>query len=78
MCFAKAAMELDGKNVFLATAEYDRTVPTKPLDEFWAALGDNVQNRRRIYRAGHSLMGAILAFAADLKEFILFSGRIVE
>ena len=71
MRFAKAAKSLGGKKVFLVMAEYDRTVSTKPLDEFWAALSDNVQKRRRTYRAGHSLMGARLAFAADLKEFIL-------
>ena len=71
MRFAKAAKALGGKKVFLVTAEYDRTVPTKPLDEFWAVLGDNVQKCRRTYRAGHSLMGARRTFAADLKEFIL-------
>ena len=71
MRFAKAAKALNGKKVFLVTAEYDRTVPSKPLDEFWAALSDNVQKHRRIYRAGHSLMGARLTFAADLKDFIL-------
>ena len=71
MRFARAARALDGKKVFLATAAYDRTVPTAPLDEFWAALGEGVQKRRRAYRAGHSLMGVRLAFAADLKDFIL-------
>ena len=71
MRFAKAAKALDGKKVFLVTAEYDRTVPTKPLDEFWAALGNSVTKYRRTYRAGHSLMGARRAFAAELKDFIL-------
>ena len=70
MRFAKAAKALDGKKVFLVTAEYDRTVPTKPLDEFWAVLGDNVMKCRRTYRTGHSLMGARRTFAADLKAFI--------
>ena len=71
MRFVKAAKALDGKKVFLVTAEYDRTVPTKPLDEFWAALGDNVAKCKRTYRAGHSLMGARRIFAAELKDFIL-------
>ena len=71
MRFTKAAKALGGKKVFLATAEYDSTVPTAPLDEFWAALGDNVLKCRRTYRAGHSLMGARLTFAAELKDFIL-------
>ena len=70
MRFVQAAKSLGGKKVFLATGEYDRTVPTEPLDEFWAALGDAALKRRRTYRAGHSLMGARVAFAADLKDFI--------
>ena len=71
MRFERAAKALDGKKVFLVTAEYDRTVPTEPLDSFWDKLGDSVQKRRKTYHAGHSLMGARLAFAADLKDFIL-------
>ena len=71
MRFAKAAKALGSKKVFLVTAEYDRTVPTKPLDEFWATLGESIPKRRQVYRAGHSLMGARLTFAADLKDFIL-------
>ena len=70
MRFVRAAPSLKGKKVFLVTGEYDRTVPTEPLDAFWASLGDDVQKRRQIYRAGHSLMGARRAFAADLKNFI--------
>ena len=71
MRFTRAAKSLGGKKVFLATGEYDGTVPNEPLEEFWAALGDGVQKGRRIYRAGHSLMGARCAFASDLKNFIL-------
>ena len=71
MRFVRAAKSLGGKKVFLAIAEYDKTVPTEPLDEFWTKLGDGVEKRRRTYRAGHSLMGARLVFAADLKNFIL-------
>jgi len=71
MRFVRAAEALKGKKVFLATGEYDRVVPTEPLDAFWAALEGGVQKRRRTYHAGHSLMGARLSFAADLKEFIL-------
>ena len=70
MCFVRTAPALKGKKVFLVTGEYDRVVPTEPLDAFWASLGDGVQKRRQIYRAGHSLMGARRAFAADLKNFI--------
>jgi hypothetical protein len=70
MRFVRAAPALKGKKVFLVTGEYDRTVPTEPLDAFWAMLGDGVQKRRRTYRAGHSLMGVRCAFAADLKDFI--------
>ena len=73
MRFERAAKALDGKKVFLVTAEYDRTVPTEPLDAFWAKLGDSVQKRRKTYHAGHSLMGARLALAADLKDFMLTS-----
>ena len=71
MRFERAANALEGKKVFLATAEYDRTVPTEPLDAFWNKLGTGVQKHRKTYRAGHSLMGARLSLAADLKEFIL-------
>ena len=71
MRFERAANSLEGKKVFLVTAEYDGTVPTEPLDSFWDNLGTGVQKRRKIYRAGHSLMGARLALAADLKDFIL-------
>ena len=71
MRFVRAAKALSGKKVFLATGEYDRTVPNEPLDAFWAALGEGMQKSRRTYRAGHSLMGARCAFAADLKNFIL-------
>ena len=73
MRFERAAKALEGKKVFLVTAEYDRTVPTEPLDSFWAKLGDCVHKRCKTYHAGHSLMGARLAFAADLKDFILTS-----
>ena len=73
MRFERAAKALEGKKVFLVTAVYDRTVPTEPLDSFWAQLGDCVQKRCKTYHAGHSLMGARLAFAADLKDFILTS-----
>lgn len=70
MRFVRAAPALKGKKVFLVTGEFDRVVPTEPLDAFWASLGDGVEKRRQIYRAGHSLMGARRAFAADLKNFI--------
>lgn len=70
MRFVRAAPALKGKKVFLVTGEYDRVVPTEPLDAFWALLGDGIQKRRQIYRAGHSLMGVRCAFAADLKDFI--------
>ena len=71
MRFERAANALEGKKVFLATADYDRTVPTEPLDAFWNKLGTGVQKHRKTYRAGHSLMGARLSLAADLKDFIL-------
>ena len=70
MRFVRAAPALKGKKVFLATGEYDRTVPTEPLDAFWLLLGDGVQKLRRTYRAGHSLMGVRRTFAADLRDFI--------
>ena len=73
MRFVRAAPALKGKKVFLATGAYDRTVPTEPLDAFWALLDDGVQKLRRTYRAGHSLMGVRCAFAVELKEFILFA-----
>ena len=65
MRFERAAKALDGKKVFLVTAEYDRTVPTEPLDAFWNKLGTGVQKHRKTYRAGHSLMGARLSLAAE-------------
>ncbi len=71
MRFVRATSALRGKKVFLVTGEYDSVVPTEPLDAFWASLGDGVQKRRKTYRAGHSLMGVRLTFAADLKNFIL-------
>ena len=71
MRFERAANALEGKKVFLATADYDRIVPTEPLDAFWNKLGTGVQKHRKTYRAGHSLMGARLSLAADLKDFIL-------
>ena len=71
MRFARVSKALGGKKVFLATGEYDGTVPNDPLEEFWAALGDDVQKSRRTYRAGHSLMGARCTFATDLRDFIL-------
>ena len=71
MRFERVANSLEGKKVFLVTAEYDRTVPTEPLDSFWDKLGTGVQKRRKTYRAAHSLMGARLALAADLKDFVL-------
>ena len=76
MRFAQAAKALWGKKVFLATGEHDKTVPNEPLEEFWTALGDGIQKSRRTYRAGHSLMGARLAFASDLKHFILSSAAL--
>ena len=75
MRFVRAAPALKGKKVFLVTGEYDRVVPTEPLDAFWALLGDGVQKRRQTYRAGHSLMGMRCAFASDLKDFILFAPK---
>jgi len=75
MRFARAARSLGGKKVFLAVAEYDKTVPIEPLDVFWPALGDDVKKSRRTYRAGHSLMGARHAVTADLKDFILSSAN---
>ena len=75
MRFTRAAKSLEGKKVFLVTADYDRTVPTEPLDAFWAMLDNDIQKRRRTYRAGHSLMGARLTFAAELKDFILFDSK---
>ena len=75
MRFERAAKALDGKKVFLAAAEYDRTVPTDPLDAFWDNLGAGVQKRRKTYRAGHSLMGARLALAADHGDFMLCTAR---
>ena len=72
MRFTRAAGALDGKKVFLATGVYDVTVPSEPLDSFWAELGDGVTKKvRRIYKTGHSIMGARLALASDLKTFIL-------
>ena len=73
MRFVKAAKALGGKKVFLATGDYDSTVPNEPLEEFWRALGDGVKKCRRTYNAGHSLMGVRTAFASDLKNFILAS-----
>ena len=73
MHFARAAKALGGKKVFLATGDYDSTVPNEPLEEFWRALGDGVKKCRRTYDAGHSLMGVRTAFASDLKNFILAS-----
>ena len=75
MRFERAANALAEKKVFLATAAYDRTVPMEPLDAFWDNLGTGVQKRRKAYLAGHSLMGARLTLAADLKEFCEEIGR---
>ena len=71
MRFTKAAKALAGKKVFLATGAYDVTVPSEPLDAFWAELGDDGVRFRRTYGTGHSLMGARLTLAKDLKSFIL-------
>ena len=71
MRFTNAARALDGRKVFLATGEYDATVPVEPLDAFWSGLGDGACKVRRAYKTGHSLMGARLALAEDLKAFIL-------
>ena len=73
MRFERAAHALEGKKVFLVTAEYDRIVPMEPLNAFWDNLGAGTQKRRTAYRAGHSLMGARLALAADLTDFIFAS-----
>lgn len=71
MRFTRAAEALKGKKVFLATAEYDLTVPLEPLNAFWSELGNEGVKCRRVYAAGHSLMGARQAFASDIKSFIL-------
>lgn len=71
MRFTRAAKSFAGKRVFLVTGEYDLTVPTEPLDAFWAALPDDTTRKREQYHSGHSLMGSRLTFAGELKEFIL-------
>lgn len=70
MRFTRAADSLAGKKVFLATGAYDDTVPLEPLDAFWTELGDGGARFRREYRTGHSIMGARIALAEDLKTFI--------
>jgi len=71
MRFTRAASAIKGRKVFLATGVYDQTVPLKPLDAFWAELDGTSSKFRREYQAGHSLMGARLSLASDLKAFIL-------
>ena len=72
MRFPLAAKSLGGKRVFLVTGEYDLTVPTEPLNEFWSALPDDTQARKhRQYHSGHSLMGSRGTFVEELKDFIL-------
>jgi len=71
MRFTGSAGALKGRKVFLATGEYDTTVPSEPLDAFWDAIGDGDARFRRTYKAGHSMMGARLSLSDDLKAFIL-------
>ena len=72
MRFTNAAKLLVGKKVFLATGEYDTTVPSEPLEAFWAALPENAGVRvRKAYRCGHSMMGFRRDLAVALADFIL-------
>jgi len=72
MRFANAAKSLNGKKVFLATGAYEKVVPNEPLDEFWAALPEDVgRHERMTYRCGHSMMGCRRELAAALADFIL-------
>ena len=72
MRFTNAAKSLSGRKVFLATGEYEKVVPNEPLDEFWAALPEDVdRHERKIYRCGHSMMGCRRELAAALADFIL-------
>lgn len=72
MRFTNAAKSLSGRKVFLATGEYEKVVPNEPLDEFWAALPEDVdRHERKIYRCGHSMMGYRRELAAALADFIL-------
>ena len=70
MRFTNAAKSLGGRKVFLATGEYDTTVPDEPLDAFWAALPDSAVRVRKHYRCGHSMMGCRRDLAAALADFI--------
>ena len=60
------AFESDGSMIYGQVL-----VPSDPLDAFWAELGDGGARFRRTYGTGHSLMGARLTLAKDLKAFIL-------
>lgn len=72
MSFTNAAKSLSGRKVFLATGEYEKVVPNEPLDEFWAALPEDVgRHARKTYRCGHSMMGCRRELAAALADFIL-------
>ena len=72
MRFTNTAKSLSGRKVFLATGEYETVVPNEPLDEFWAALPEDVgRHERKTYRCGHSMMGCRRELAAALADFIL-------
>ena len=73
MSFKSAAAKMRGRNVLLATGDYDPVVPLLPIDGFWSALGPvaGAVRVRRTYPADHSFMGVRMAFAADIADFIL-------
>ena len=72
MRFTNAARSLSGRKVFLATGEYDTTVPNEPLAAFWASLPQDVGvHKRKTYRCGHSMMGCRRELTAALVDFIL-------
>ena len=71
MRFTAAAPAVSARRVFLATGDYDTLVPSKPLDEFWACLGDGPGRFVRVrYKSGHALMGVRRKLAEDLSRFM--------
>ena len=72
MIFTNACASLGDRKVFLATGQYDSTVPAPPLDSFWTALPQNPNfHLRKTYPCGHSMMGCRTELAAALAGFIL-------
>lgn len=71
LLFKNAVPRMKGRNVMMATGDYDDVVPRSPLDAFWSALeNDGATRVRKTYPTSHGFMGVRVAFAADIADFI--------